>query len=332
VETFAVFFLAMATELLVRIGFAAEENLERLLFMLPPHVADRFVGKQRCTFSWMTDSTTLSALGSDSFRKGGSELFRKAFLAQCVLNFPEILSCLDDPCSRGAPVEVLESIIRKALESKLPGRRSTVSSSLQTGMLSMCREGDMVHRVAWITARFDALLPEMWGRILAGEDVDVVLMTPQAQGGLGTPRFRAHCVARLMWIGTGGRLGSSPNALVVGDGAAAALRTLTGISGSVDLGDVLGCNAPIWTAVIKKFDVAKVVEQLEVLKLHPLSLQSFEHLLCEARKCFSTEPRGNRGRARSEYGDMFWAARCQMVAAGSVESEKVSRESKRCKK
>ena len=120
----------------------------------------------------------------------------------------------------------------------------------------------------------------------------------------GLPSFRAHCVARFLWVHTRGQHGTSPHSLFVGDGAADALRRLAG----GDTPQHLDAFLPQFLTALRAADPAGLLPVLCALGLFPESAQSVEHLLCDAGKVFGEGNRHGRKPARAEYADSFDSA------------------------
>jgi hypothetical protein len=348
-NTFFRFYVALGLEFLIRTGRAAPELLVNLLKTLPSTAADRFRTVRRCTFSWLTDRTTLAAIAANSAqesRRHGAEALRTAVLSQCVLTSSELLTSLDAPVLRKVSAERLAQVLRRKLDEEarrsergsLAGktaRRSPISPGLQTGVLSCLGRdrGGIVDKVSRFVEDLNERYRDIWKLIDSGEDVVRVLRLSREQGGgLRLPRFRAHCVSRLLWIMTAGERGTSPSSTLVGPGAHAALDILipataggNEVSPPARLTELThrlrefydSCRSRSESeagdgeerdesepAQFARLFVA-VVDRLEHSRLHPLSCQTVEHILCEARKVFGTSRRPRRGEAKAGYRELF---------------------------
>ena len=108
---------------------------------------------------------------------------------------------------------------------------------------------------------------------------------------LGVPRFRAHCMARFWWFHTSCRgaqqRGTSPNSTFLGDGAVEAFNQLSGCSakGMTEV-PALAHSARAWTTALEQAYPA-IFKALQEANLLP-TVQTWEHLLCEARKVFGS--------------------------------------------
>jgi hypothetical protein len=297
-ESFAAFYLAMAAEVCVRAERAeSNDHLEQL----PPRARARFSSVRRCTWSWMTDSTSLALAGRLQTLQGASAL-RAIVLAQVAFTSPEGFADLCDATEGLDAAAVLRLIEdhqrREAAKAQRQPRRSTISKSLQTGSLSRLPPGrTMNDKVAAFVAMLNETVDSAWERIAAGERAVDVLTD-----ALRLPDFRAHCVARWLWLTT--RHGESPESLGLGSGARDALQRLAGGAAEDDFRRVL----PELRAAVKQADVSGLLPQLRRLGLRPDDAQTYEHLLCEAGKVFGTGRRDGRGAPRAGYKEAFESA------------------------
>lgn len=115
---------------------------------------------------------------------------------------------------------------------------------------------------------------------------------------LGVPRFRAHCMARFWWFHTCFRakpVGTPPNSTFLGDGAVEAFNQLSGCSakGMTEVPALAHC-AQAWTTALEQAYPA-IFQALQKANLLP-TVQTWEHLLCEARKVFGS--RNNKATKR----------------------------------
>jgi hypothetical protein len=126
---------------------------------------------------------------------------------------------------------------------------------------------------------------------------------------LGVPRFRAHCMARFWWFHTScrgaQRVGTSPNSTFLGDGAVEAFNQLSGCSakGMTEV-PALAHSARAWTTALEQAYPA-IFKALQEANLLP-TVQTWEHLLCEARKVFGS--RNNKAKKRRGGLDELWNA------------------------
>ena len=298
VESFAAFYHAMAAEVCVRAERAtSNDHLEKL----PPRARGRFSAVRRCTWSWMTDSTSLALAGRLRTLQGASAL-RAIVLAQVAFTSPEGFADLCDATQGLDAAAVLRMIEdhqrRAAAKAQRPPKRSTISKSLQTGSLSRLPPGHtMNEKVAAFVTMLNDTVDSAWERIAAGERAVDVLTE-----ALRLPDFRAHCVARWLWLAT--RHGESPESLGLGSGALDALQRLAGGAAEDDFRRVL----PELRAAVEQADVGGLLPQLRRLGLRPDDAQTYEHLLCEAGKVFGTGRRDGRGAPRIGYKEAFDAA------------------------
>jgi hypothetical protein len=200
-ESFAAFYVAMAAEVCVRAERAtSNDHLEQV----PPHARARFSAVRRCTWSW------------------GASALRAIVLAQVAFTSPEGFADLCDATEGLDAAAVLRLIEdhqrREAAKAQRQPRRSTISKSLQTGSLSRLPPGrTMNDKVAAFVAMLNETVDSAWERMAAGERAVDVLTD-----ALRLPGFRAHCVARWLWLAT--RHGESPESLGLGSGARDALQ------------------------------------------------------------------------------------------------------------
>lgn len=313
-ESFAVFYLAMGAEVLERAGWINENPF---VAQLPPGARERFSSVRRCSFSWLTDSTSLalaSRLWRDrdidkhiqdglASRSRGSNRLRAAILSQVAFTSPEAFADLCD-ASAGCDAATVDKLIvahqmKEARRLDAQPRKSTVSHGLQTGILSRMPGQGMNDRVATFVAKVNELVPDAWARIEAGEDARQVLVDPD---GLHLPNFRALCVARWLWVATAGALGESPASTSLGDGALDALRRL---SGGAEEADFLRVLPKLRAAVEAADGPYGLLPTLRCAGLLPDAPQTYEHLLCEAGKVFGAGRRHQRGALRPGYSEAF---------------------------
>ena len=306
--SFADFYLAMAQEFLERVDGARDGRYEA---RLPLQAAARFRTARRCSFTWITDRTTLAALAllHEGREVVGAPALRLLVLAQLVFTDAAVLEALGPAAVSGeladAAARLRDFFDEEAKESRRPPRRSPISKSLQTGALGCLGRGkgsiiDTVARYVETTLDEEACL-RAYAELRAG----VASAEDSLRLSLGLPRFRAHCVARLLWLHSAGALGASPDSARLGPGAVDALLRLTGESSEAGFAAAL----PRWRAAVLARDETDVVPRLEALNLFPLAAQTFEHLLCEAGKVFGLSPRPKRGPERPGYAELWTRAR-----------------------
>ena len=311
--SFVNFYLAMAAELLVRIGRIQENPYERLL---PPKAAARFRAIRRCSFSWMTDRTTLALAARIRGWAPGHQAVRATVLSQLVYTSADVFDAMEDVEGDAAFVsEALRALLlREAAAQGKPPRKTTISKSLQTGALACLGrgKGSIVDKVAAYAAGLGERAFVTWPRLRrARSEAEVTA----ALARLRLPRFRAHCVGRLLWLHSRGRLGVAPSSLFLGVGARDALlrilgRDCAGADATKDAGleDLFAAALPTWRAAVLRADEHGIVALLDELCLHPLAAQTFEHLLCEAGKVFGLGGREARGAIKPGYAELFCRA------------------------
>ena len=302
-ESFAAFYLAMAAEVLVRAGrLESNEHVAQL----PPGARARFSSKRRCTWSWMTDRTSLALAGRLKALRGARAL-RAIVLAQAAFTSPEAFADLCD-ATEGLDDEaavkklIVEHQEREAAKNQRPQRKSTISQGLQTGIVSRLPPGPTMNdKVAAFVVKLNKKADSAWARIVAGENPVGVLVDP---AGVHLPDFRAHCVARWLWVLTRGTCGESLESLGLGDGALDALQKLIGGTSEEDFARAL----PRLRAAVQAADARDLLGRLRRLGLLPDAAQTYEHLLCEAGKVFGKGRRTGRGAPRPGYKEAFDAA------------------------
>ena len=311
--SFVNFYLAMASELLVRIGDASDNPYER---RLPPMAARRFREIRRCTFSWLTDRTTLALLAhlaEEAPARTGHAALRSIILAQLTYTSAEVFEAME-PASDGGAAEVARSLrdhfVQEAAACGRPApRKSPISKALQTGTLGCLgrSRGAIIDKVANFVEGLRDAIHVAWPRVRDGD----VAATLEAAEGLRLPRFRAHCVARLLWLHSGGKLGTSPQSFHVGFGASDALRRLLDADelDEAELEAAFAKALPRWREAVAAADEFGVVAALDRLGLFPASAQTYEHLLCEAGKVFGVGHRERRGLPKPGYAELFLKAR-----------------------
>ena len=311
-DAFADFYLAMAQEFLERSGEAAPDG-GRYEARLPPKARARFRAVRRCSFSWLTDRTTLTFAALLAEERVGVVPLRLAVLAQLVFTDAAVLEALgpaaaEEDVSDGRVVAraLRDFFAAEALATGRPPRRSPISRSLQTGALCCLgrSRGCIVDKAAAFVERLGPTSLRAYARIAKDGDAAAAVLQEELQ----LPAFRAHCVARLLWVHSAGAHGASPDSHYLGVGALDALRRLVGDdAASLELG--FRAALPRWRAAVLRRDDSGVVSRLEALGLLPFAAQTFEHLLCEAGKVFGLGPRPRRGAARPGYAPLWARAR-----------------------
>ena len=138
-ESFIWFALTMAYDLVMRRG--EKEGPNPYLARLPDRIQKRFVEKRRCTFSWMTDKTSLAlATKLLACPNDRVEALRLMVLAQCLITgqadfdaLADKVRCKDEQQILGLRKEAARE--RKGKDNK--ERKTLVGPGLQQGMLSM---------------------------------------------------------------------------------------------------------------------------------------------------------------------------------------------------
>ena len=305
VGSFPTFFLAMASEVGVRTGGATCNGPAQ---QLPQRARDRFHTKRRCTFSWMTDRTSL-ALAARLRTLRAAEALRAIILGQTVFTRTEAFEALSD-ATKGLDAASVKKLVEEhqlceASQHRRPARKSTISPALQSGSLGRLPPGptgrSVNDRVAAFVAKLNLSVDAAWSRIAAGENAVDVLVD---RGVVHLPKFRAQCVARWLWLLSRGAHGEPPDSLGLGDGARDALLKLAGGDTEDDFRRLL----PKLRAAVRAADVGRVRRQLRRLGLYPDAAQTYEHLLREAGKVFGTGRRNGRGIPRPGYEEAFEAA------------------------
>ena len=330
-DAFLALWMAMATEVLVKAGEMTQEALDEEVEKLPPEARTGFKEKRRCSFSFMTDRTSLALFASKPFSSGGQLMLRACFLTQLFLHGPDLSGCLDDVF-----LHSYDDVKRALGETLGDLKKSPVTAQMQTGLLSMFRQYwsfyghepntalgvSVIESIARVVWHFDAHLSRLWTRLLQGADLFKELVRPLAAGGFGVADFKAQLVCRMTFVGSCGRFGAdSATSCVVGPGAAAAIHTMTG-SGfeQRDLAVALSQKVPEWTVQLQARDSNGVGRRLAELGLAPYSAQTYQHLCCEARKIFCPGQRAAYHR-RPGYQKLFWRAMrgLQKIRQGSEE-------------
>jgi hypothetical protein len=313
-DSFVTFVLAMMHHDLARAG--KMEGPNTFLAKLAPRVQERFEKVRRCTFSWMTDSTSLALAAKLRAQANPFDLaegLRLMVLAQVVTTSQKDFDALADKV-RGAD----EEQIRRSMQEVAGKRKSLISNSLRTGSmkaLGLQEKGSKYlvkapEYIASLEAAIKPCLEKMQKKPAATAAAQMQL--PMCEGGLNLPGFRAHCVGRFLWFHSHGTLGTSPDSCFVGSGAEQALNRLcppTGTRKKKDerkrLEEALAAAVPIWTKLALAADDVGVIDLLDKLGLRPTSAQTWEHLLCEARKVFGLDPRPSSGKRNPHYAELF---------------------------
>lgn len=319
-DSFATFYLAMGMEALERAGYG-DTNV--YVQMLPPWAARRFQEIRRCTFSWMTDRTSLAlAKRLATLPTTGPEALRAIILAQCAFTSQGVFEALAEPSRGQTAVQIASSLReffnREAEQAKrAKPRKSSISKSLQTGSLTYLGRGKglIIDKVAAFVENLDQSLDTVWAAVAATPGkAAAVLARPRDAGGLGLLPFRAHCVARFLWLHSGGLVGTSPESGFLGSGALEALCRLEPMADAVAEGDkerprkleaAFAVALPRWRELVARKDTGGVVARLRALGLWPDAAQTYEHLLCEARKVFGQDRRDSRGPPGLGYKELF---------------------------
>ena len=313
-STFIDFSLAMAYETLQRIGkMQPADGANPFMEKLPERVQGRFKGVQRCSYTWATDRTSLALAAGLLAEPDESKALRMIVVAQCLVTDAADFSSMAGVVNSltHGPIRKMETQNADGLLQhlqKVAGRRkSLMNPGLQTGMLSAIGASAPGSVVLQQTAIYLAGLNQSNAfthciEELRKPETDAVtqLQKPTAEKGLELPAFRAQCVARFLHFYTKGELGASPTSCFVGDGAQEALNHLCKLGGVEGLADA----AASWDKLFQEADSAGVLDALKPLNLQPTP-QTWEHLLCEARKVFGKAARAKRGKAREGLLELF---------------------------
>ena len=298
IGTFAMLYLALASEFLVRIGKLSENKyVERL----PEPARGRFSRIRRCTFCCATDRTSMEVAADLVTAAVDHNALRKVILGVCVFHKGtyEKLSNITYGLDAG--------LIEQLLADSVPKSKTTCSAALQTGSLAMLRGGrtgksSMFQLTAGFVVRVNRHVKVAWERICRCESVMAVLMDPT---GLSLCWFRAHCVCRIVWYMTCGRIGTPPWSFLIGEGACDAVRVLSesGDGGEEDFKSLF----PHLLAAVESVAPPGLLDNLHLLGLHPNSPQVYEHILCECGKIFG-EGRYSQYVNHPGYAELFWRA------------------------
>jgi hypothetical protein len=315
-DRFVKIYIAFGLDLLLQTGRSRDEEekaadeteLKTLLEQLPSHAAERFTQSVRCTFSWLSDSTTLAIIGHKHFLGGGPLMLRIIFIGQVLVTSPTTLSCLDD--LRDQPANVIEERLKEVHTT----RKSCISKGLQTGVVSWLRKcagveagetKEIYELIAKAMVLFDRELPRLWDEICAGRDAMSVL-AEKGDGKLGLPSFRSHCVARLLYMGSGGLHGTSPDSFHVGYFAAPSLYALEKEVSHCD--SLLQRLLPSFQRKLVELDSRNVRARLGEMYVEAGAAQTWEHMLCESRKLLDPSLTPGPYRPRGTYKERFEAA------------------------
>jgi hypothetical protein len=288
---------------------------------LPESVRQNFLYKRRCTFSWMTDTTTMylltEVMASPSSSWGAPMLYN--LLVGHLINDVSVLqsigfpfSCQQPPRGRAIPLvypfyplprkkddDVQYSNVIRGIGSAFSG--SSYNALKGLGATIQLKLPAYIHKLGHNHCRS---LRKLWERVLGSH---LTLFEVLRESPLGvpakTPTFMALVVARLASVNDP-RLFDLEMPLL-GEYAKVGLLLITDPEFRRQYFGTGSKLAPkkteaVWAESFQTFvrDCKEELEQahgfrsildtLVVMGIEPLSMQSFEHLLCEYRKLVDT--------------------------------------------
>jgi hypothetical protein len=300
-SSFVRFGLAMAWDTVQRICPDKLTGGNPHLEHLPPRVQQRFTDLRRCSFSWCTDRTSLM-LAQKLLAEGDSaRALRLTVISQMMACGEGFQALASKRAIHQTDAEHLELGVKAAA-----GRAKTLMKGpLQRGSLAWVGKGPFLEQCAAKLAALNAEGAfETCALALDKEGVDCLeqLQRKVEEGGLGLPPFKALCVGRVLHQYSqkhNKQLAGVPaSCCFLGSGAVDSYKLLRagqpddcGKGGKVVPG--LGELAAACTKAAQELDgaLAECVAELGL----PFTVQTWEHLLCEARKVFgsNTKERAN---------------------------------------
>ena len=318
-------FLLFGAEAVERLSAQAGSK-ERLLARLEPAARDAFCERRRCTFSWMTDTTSLALVrgGIAPNIQNGPNLLYSVVVGVVALNSRERFEAF-------APLDVAAPLSAAAFAAKfepLFGRAAPPQAILQAVRctLQRYRRGNHFENTALFVEDMGRRVPAAWAEIeAAGFGPDAPAAVLRVLRGLGLGPFCAIVAARLLSVADPRLFDLGHQGL--GQYARMGLGLMTGLpreeakAFSTDRKKAAEADCLFATllaalpAALRQRDTDGVIAQLERLHLQPLAAQTVEHMLCEYRKILAPGGR-TRGGSRTTAADYaaLWAAAAPLYA------------------
>ena len=318
-------FLLFGAEAVERLSAQAGSK-ERLLARLEPAARDAFCERRRCTFSWMTDTTSLALVrgGIAPNIQNGPNLLYSVVVGVVALNSRERFEAF-------APLDVAAPLSAAAFAAKfepLFGRAAPPQAILQAVRctLQRYRRGNHFENTALFVEDMGRRVPAAWAEIeAAGFGPDAPAAVLRVLRGLGLGPFCAIVAARLLSVADPRLFDLGHQGL--GQYARMGLGLMTGLpreeakAFSTDREKAAEADCLFATllaalpAALRQRDTDGVIAQLERLHLQPLAAQTVEHMLCEYRKILAPGGR-TRGGSRTTAADYaaLWAAAAPLYA------------------
>ena len=293
---------------------------------LEPAARDAFCERRRCTFSWMTDTTSLALVrgGIAPNIQNGPNLLYSVVVGVVALNSRERFEAF-------APLDVAAPLSAAAFAAKfepLFGRAAPPQAILQAVRctLQRYRRGNHFENTALFVEDMGRRVPAAWAEIeAAGFGPDAPAAVLRVLRGLGLGPFCAIVAARLLSVADPRLFDLGHQGL--GQYARMGLGLMTGLpreeakAFSTDRKKAAEADCLFATllaalpAALRQRDTDGVIAQLERLHLQPLAAQTVEHMLCEYRKILAPGGR-TRGGSRTTAADYaaLWAAAAPLYA------------------
>ena len=315
-------YLAFAAEALGRIegdGQVQGKYVDRL----SPADKRAFQTRRRCSFSWMTDTTTLAVVrqGIAPNLEDGANALYNIVVAVVVLNSRARYEALA-PLSLAAPITANDF---KAKFEPLFGRRAPPGALLQAVRCTLGRYGAGNHfeNSARFVEDMGGKCAAAWAKIDAARQVGgtsaAVLKVLRKDLGLGP--FSSVVAARLLSVldqrlfdceradlGQYARMGLG---LLAGMDSKRARELSTKKARAREANALFEQLREELPAAVRGPDDDCVMQRLHAYSLMPLAGQTLEHMLCETRKIMvpSGRERGGSRTAQDEYQALWQVAR-----------------------
>ena len=320
-EKFVDIFLAFASEALGRIE-GDQQIKEKYVARMASNDQQTFRERRRCTFSWMTDTTTLAVIrpGIAPNLADPANALYNIVVAVVALNSRARYEAL-------APLELAKPLAAAEFKAKfepLFGRRAPPKALLQGVRCTLGRYGKGNHfdNCAEFVEDMGRKCPAAWAKIDAaragGDASDAVLAVLRKDLGLGP--FSSIVAARLLALidprlydygradlGQFARMGLG---LLTGMDARQARAFSTTRAQAKEADALFAQLCAQLPAALREREGDGIVDRLAAHHLQPLVAQTVEHMLCEFRKMIVCERRDKGGSRTTdaEYAALWRAA------------------------
>ena len=308
-QDFAAVYLAFGAEVLHRLGCLTLEEKRHYEEALPKKERDAFADpqKKRCSFSFLSDTTTLTVVGHlRKHSKEDANVLYKAVASSVVLNSAKRFKDFEEDLHLETPLTA--AAYEKLFYERCPAERKVPQPLYRTWMETLERHGDRSGDMVVNSGRFLQRLAEKaakaWEEVLKAETGEELLKVLRDPEGLDLGNgFGPVIVARL--LGLLDARWDCLNCHELGEYACFGLHYLAGkekeeaqnlakkktMQANKQKEELFKKLLKELPAALETRDKHGVVEKLKKAHLFPLTAQTVEHLLCEYRKVTFPEDR-----------------------------------------